>query len=260
MARYEDAASSAGLTVATLVTASYRIPGSGPPTAGLAPLVRLSLVGDSPPAGAGGIVFGNPLVGVAYAVTLGGGLRSSFFLGATLPLGTGGGDSPSEHAMSARLHGANARAQLDGSLFAVNDVALIPGLAVAWVRAGWTVQIEMTIFHMMRVRGAAAQSEASKTNATMGMHVGVFVIPELSLGAELRYQRWLNAPFAVDADPTGATRDNLTVALGPRVHLELGSLGWLRPGVSYQRALDRPLAAASPNVHLVQIDVPFVFR
>jgi hypothetical protein len=32
---------------------------------------------------------------------------------------------------------------------------------------------------------------------------------------------------------------------------------WLRPGISYARALDKPLSTSSYNV--VQIDVPVVF-
>lgn len=95
---------------------------------------------------------------------------------------------------------------------------------------------------------------------TTGLHVGYFILPSMSVGTELRYQRWLDAPFAVERDPTGASRDTLTVAVGPRLHLEVGSVGWLRPGVSYQRGLDRPLAAANPDYHIVQIDVPFLFK
>jgi hypothetical protein len=109
------------------------------------------------------------------------------------------------------------------------------------------------------VRGKRAQEEATKTNATFGVHVGYFLFSSLSLGAELRYQRWLNPPFAVEADATGATRDNLTVAAGPRVHIPLGGTVWLRPGVSYARGLDKPMAASNLNVHVFQVDVPLLF-
>lgn len=64
----------------------------------------------------------------------------------------------------------------------------------------------------------------------------------------------------MERDPTGASRDATTFALGPRFHLEVGDVGWLRPGVAYQRALDRPLASAALNYHIVQIDVPFMFK
>jgi len=259
---YEDVAGHGGTTVASVLTAAYRIPGTGPKTAGLSPLVRLAFVTDDPAPGnraRGGAVFVNPLVGAAYAVKLEHGFRLNVFFGATIPVGGGGGDSPDPGSQNTRIKGVNARAQLDNALFAVNDFTLVPGIGAAWVRGGFTVQVEATLLHLMRVRGDQAQPEASKTNFTTGMHVGYFVLPELSVGTELRYQRWINAPFAVERDASGASRDALTFAVGPRVHIKVGSVGWLRPGIAYQRALDKPLAAATPNYHVVQVDIPMFF-
>ncbi len=259
IARYEDAAGNAGTTVASVLTASYRL-GDAKDLTGVAPVVRLAWVTDDPPPGErtrGGATFVNPLVGVSYAARIDE-LRLGAFLGATVPVGGGGGDSPDRGSANSRAKGANARAQLDNALFAVNDFTLIPGLAAAWVGGGLTVQVEATVLHLIRVRGEAVQQEATKTNFTTGAHVGYFFIPALSFGAELRYQRWLNPPLAVEKDATGATRDNLTMALGPRAHVKLGGV-WLRPGVSYQRGLDKPLAASTPNHHIVQIDVPVLF-
>lgn len=202
IALYEDVGGQRGSTVASLLTASYRIPGTGPASAGLAPLVRVAVVGDDPAPGnsaRGGVAFVNPLVGAAYAIKLDGGFRLNAFLGATIPIGGGGGDSPSPGAANSRIKGVNARAQLDNALFAVNDFTLIPGFGAAYVSGGLTVQVEMTLLQLMRVRGEAAQREASKTNVTTGLHVGYFFLPELSMGGELRYQRWLNAPLAVEA-------------------------------------------------------------
>lgn len=261
LALYEDANAGRGATSATIVTAAYRIPGTGPATAGLSPLVRLAFVVDDPAPGnkaRGGAAFVNPLLGVAYAVKLDHGLRLNTFFGVTLPVGGGGGDAPSPGAANARTKGLNARAQLDNALFAVNDLTLIPGFGVAYVAGGLTVQAEATLLHLMRVRGGAVQAEASKTNLTLGIHVGYFVTPWLSVGGEVRYQRWLNAPFAVERDTTERSRDNLTIALGPRFHVPVGGVK-LRPGVSYQRGLDKPLAASTPNYHVVQFDFPIFF-
>ena len=261
IALYEDVGGQRGSTVASLLTASYRIPGTGPPSAGLAPLLRVAIVGDDPAPGnsaRGGVAIANPLVGAAYAIKLDGGFRLNAFLGATIPIGGGGGDSPSPGAANSRVKGLNARAQLDNALFAVNDLALIPGFGAAYVKSGLTVQVEITLLQFRRVRGEAAQRDVSKTNMTTGLHIGYFFLPQLSVGGELRYQRWLNAPLAVEADTTNATRDNLSVAVGPRAHIKLGSL-WLRPGIAYQRGLDKPLAASTPNYHIVQIDLPLFF-
>lgn len=260
-ASYEDRAGNGGMTIASILTAAYRIPGTGPATAGLSPVVRAAFVTDDPPPGnntRGGATFVNPLVGAGYAIKLDGGFRLNAFLGATIPVGGGGGDAPFAGSLNSRVKGINARAQLDNALFAVSDFTVIPGFGAAYVNHGLTVQVEATLLHLMRVRGEAAQPEASKTNMTAGLHVGYFFLSELSVGSELRYQRWLNAPFAVEKDPTGATRDTLTFAVGPRVHIKLGDLRF-RPGISYQRGLDRPLAASTPNYHIAQFDLPLFF-
>lgn len=261
LAFYEDAAAKGGFTDVTILTAAYRIDGTGPAGAGLAPLVRVGFVTDDPAPGnkaRGGFVLTNPLVGAAYAAKLGGPMRANLFLGATIPIGGGGGDSPDPGSLGSRQKGLPARAQMDNALFATNDFTLIPGASVAFVEHGFTAQVELTLLHLMRVRGDQQQAEASKTNSTMGLHVGYFVVPQLSLGGELRYQRWLNAPFTVEKDRTGATRDNASFAIGPRGHFKVGPVT-LRPGIAYQRGIDKPLAAATPNYHIVQLDLPVFF-
>jgi hypothetical protein len=258
-AKYEDAASRGGFTVASTLLASFKIPGTGPNGAGLAPLVRFAAVNDSPPTGNGGLAIVNPLVGASYAIVLGGGFRASFFLGFTIPVGMGGGDKPDVGVLDARTKGASARMAMDNSLFAVNDFAGIPGVDVAYVDHGLTLQLEATLFELTRVRGAAAQQEATKTNLTTGAHVGYAIVPQLTFGADIRYQRWLNAPISVDKDGSGTLVDTWSMAIGPRLHLRLGESMWIRPGVAYSRALDKPLAGAAPNYSVLQVDVPFVF-
>jgi hypothetical protein len=257
-AKYENANAVGGFAVATTFLASYKVPGTGPKGFGLAPLVRVAMVNDSPPAGAGGFAFVNPLVGATYAVSLGGGFRAAGFLGATVPIGMGGGNTPDKGLVDARNAGVSARMAMDNALFAVNDFTVIPGVDVAYVSSGFTVQAEATLFQLTRVRGAAAQPESSKTNFTAGLHAGWFATDTVSIGAELRYQRWLNAPIAVDKDPTGTLVDNLSFAIGPRPHFPVGESTWIRPGVSFARGADKPLAGAA-NEDVVQVDVPVVF-
>jgi hypothetical protein len=260
-ARYEDAAANGGFTVVSILHASYRVPRSarsGDKWAGLAPLLRLVAVNDSPPSGPGGFAIVNPLVGALYAMPLTSRVRAGFFLAVTIPIGMGGGDAPDKGQVSARLAGQYARSQMDNSVFAVNDFAVIPGVDAAWVQAGFTVQVEATLFQLWRVRGAQAQHEASKTNFTCGLHGGYFVVPLISVGVDLRYQRWFNAPIAVDHDPTDTLVDNFTLAIGPRLHLSAGETVKIRPGIAYARGLDRPMAGAA-NYHLVQLDVPLSF-
>jgi hypothetical protein len=260
-ARYEDTLSRHGLTVVSTLLGSYKIPETGAGWRGLAPLVRLAIVNDSPPAptATGGFAFVNPLVGATYAMEVADDVRAAFFLGATIPVGMGGGDTPDKGALDARSKGSAARMMMDNSLFAVNDFAVIPGVDIAWVRKPVTLQAEATLFQLWRVRGAKAQQEASKTNLTAGVHAGVFIIPLLSLGLDLRYQRWLNAPIAVDKDTTGTLVDNWSAAFGPRFHIPLGGDVKIHPGLAYTRYLDKPNASAAVNYHVIQLDIPVTF-
>ena len=47
------------------------------------------------------------------------------------------------------------------------------------------------------------------------------------------------------------------MAIGPRAHFAIGKGMWVRPGISYARALDQPLSASSYN--MVQVDFPIIF-
>ncbi len=224
--------------------------------------MKLAIVNDAPPksvASGGGFAFVNPAVGGTYVLPLGAHARAAFFLGVTIPVGMGGGDDPKPGITDARSAGQFARSQMDDSLFAVNDFAVFPGIDFAWVHAGLTLQAEATLFQLWRVRGEKAQPEASKTNFTSGLHAGYFIVPALSLGVDLRYQRWIDAPIAIDHDKTGTKIDNWTFAVGPRLHIPLGGGVKIHPGVSYSRGLDKPMAAATPNYNIVQVDIPVTF-
>jgi hypothetical protein len=260
-ASYENAASKPGFGLVSSLAGSFRIPGTGgaAPGTGLAPLVKLTIANDSPPGTAtGGFALVNPLVGASYALSFGDGWRGSVFLGFTIPVGMGGGDTPDKGALDARTVGPVVRADMDNALFAVNDLAIIPGIDLAYVAHGFTAQIEATLFQLERVRGALAQQEASKTNLTAGVHAGYFLLKSLSFGAELRYQRWLDAPIAVDKDKPGTSVDMLSLGVGPRLHFHVAPNVWIRPGIAYTRGFDHPMTSPG-NYNVVQLDVPVVF-
>lgn len=254
-ASYENAASKHGFTVVTALSGGVKL------TPNVGVVARLTSAQDSPPVGNGGLILANPVLGGVYGVTIGD-VRLAGSLAFTLPVGGGGGSSPGPGALDARSSGAPARMAMDNSIFAVNDFALIPGVDAAYVSHGLTVQVEATLFQLWRVRGGAVQHEAAKTNFTSGLHVGYFVLPVLSFGADLRYQHWLNPPFGapgVDIAASDPRIDQVSIAVGPRAHFHLGRTFWLRPGVAYSRGLDKPLGGATPNYHVVQVDIPFAF-
>jgi hypothetical protein len=155
---------------------------------------------------------------------------------------------------------------MDDSLFAVDDFALIPGIDLAWVGAGFTVQAEATLFQLWRVSGSAVNPitkkapdpDETKTNFTSGIHVGYFVVPLLSFGVDLRYQRWISTPVFIQKDTTGTLVDNLTVAIGPRLHIPLGGGIKVHPGLAYAHGLDKPMNSPL-NYQIVQLDIPVTF-
>jgi len=258
---YQNTLAQSGFAVVSELTGTWRVPGteSGPRT-GLVPLVKFTVVNDSPPGTAtGGFDFVNPLVGASYAFLLGSSFRASAFLGVTIPVGMGGGNTPSKGELDARTVGPVIRAGMDNPLFAVNDLSVIPGFDLAYVDHGFTLQLEATLCQLERVRGAEQQFEASKTAFVSGAHAGYFLTDFLSLGAEFHFQWWLNPPFAVQNHKPNTSYDLTSLSVGPRFFFQLGPAVSIRPGVAYTRGFDPPMTPKSFNDNIVQLDIPVVF-
>lgn len=259
VAFYQNAAGQSGSTVATLLTGSYKV------TPHLAPLVKLGFAQNSAPGTtASGSSFVNPIVGLTYARRTEA-FRWAAFAGAAIPIGQGAGDHPDAGVANANKAAVAARAGMDNSMFAVNYFTGIVGADAAYVDRKLTIQAEATLFELLRVHGddaGAGSTDASRTNATMGLHVGYFLFSALSVGAELRYQRYLSSltqlnTMGMKVSVPDANLDTTTVAIGPRVHFAVGRGIFVRPGLSYTRALDQPLSSQSYNT--LQVDVPVVF-
>ncbi|MBM4361589.1 MAG: hypothetical protein FJ104_02825 [Deltaproteobacteria bacterium] len=223
----------------------------------LAPFVRAGVVSNSPPVGDSFTGLTNVALGAMYGGKFGTDFRYSATLGVALPTGSGGGNSPEPEAGAARGAGIAARAGMDNALFAANDLVIFPGFDLAYVAGGLTVQGEVTLLQLTQVKGdERAQPDDSRTNLTTGLHVGYFVIPELSLAAELRHQRWLSTPTQVEKLGE-ELRDTTTVAIGPRAHIPLGEKRFLRPAITFAMPLDKPLTDTDHK--LIQLDIPFLF-
>lgn len=268
---YKDAAGKeSGSTVASMLLASYKV------TESFAPMVRVGVVSNSPPSSLmaamkpvdSAVNFINPVLGGTYAIKPAKPLRLAFFLGVTIPVGSGGGDDAKPENTAANGAGIRARSAMDNAMFAVNDFTVFPGVDFAYVSGGFTAQVEATVLQLTRVKGdkqpamgLAKNPDKSKTNFTMGFHVGYFLAPFLSVGMEWRHQRWLSTPKSVEADeasmsPQG-TRDTSTFSFGPRFHFKLSDSVWFRPGVAFATATDSPLEKAEYKI--VQLDLPIAF-
>jgi hypothetical protein len=258
---YETAdGSKSGSTIATTLLGSYKI------TPEFAALVRLGLVHNSPPdvtttppappAPGSATSFMNPVLGALYGMKPSPDLRLGFFLGVTIPVGGGGGNGPDGSTRAAMIPaGIYARSAMDNAMFAMNYLAVFPGVGFAYVAHGFTAQVEATLFELFRVRGDQVDKESTRTNFTTGLHLGYFFIQQLSIGGEIRHQRWLSTPANVKADES--LRDTTTFAIGPRLHFKLSDTMWFRPGIAYARGLDKPMTTA--NYNIVQLDLPLVF-
>lgn len=216
---------------------------------------RESWINNSPPAPTlSGTAFSNPALGVVYGRTFSEGWRWAGLLAVALPIGSGGGNTPDPSTAAAIASGAAARSIMENPMFAVNYFGVVEGLDVARITPDLTLQAEVSFSQLARVRGPETQ-DSTRVNFTSGVHIGHFFSPTVSLGAELRYQRWLSDAAPVKKDPTA--REQLTVAAGPRLHFKLGPHSWIRPGVSYTTALDDPMSRSS--YHILQIDAPISF-
>lgn len=251
MAFLEDPAlKTSGATYVSGLTATYRL------NPRWVPVFRVMWVKHDAPGGGrelSGSSFSNPIVGINYVRPLSGGWRWSAFGASSLPISSAGGDKPDPGAAAAVAAGIPARSGMDNTLFAVNYWGLVGGLGVARVTPELTLQAEATVFQLTRVRGPKSQ-DSRRTNFTAGVHVGHFVSPKMSLGAEVHMQRWLTDAAPVRAN--AAARDQFTFSFGPRFHFKAGRR-MLRPGVSYTRALDAPMKTRGYDI--LQIDFPVAF-
>jgi hypothetical protein len=257
------------VALAARVTAA----GNSAPTPGPPPAMAMKNAPKPTPSGG---TFANPALSVLFSAKAGN-FRIAPVLAMVLPVGSGGGNAP----VDAGADGANkaslrVRSAMDNSLFNPNYLSFAPGIGVAFIRSGFTAQVEVTSIESFRVRGnAVASPDATISNLTMGLHLGYFIIPQLSLGAEIRYQRFISTPAAVKKDelpicaammspkcnpPTYKSqglRDTATFAVGPRGNFKIGESVWIRPGLAYARGIDDPLSLADYN--MLQIDVPITF-
>jgi hypothetical protein len=245
-----------GSAIASMLLFSYKV------MDGLAPLVRFGVVSNSPPEVPNGpdsaTLFINPVVGATFAPKIHDQLKLGLFLGVALPVGMGSGTPPDPEDVAALGAGVLARSAMDNAMFAVDYLTVFPGVGFAYVAHGLTLQVEATLLQLTKTRGPDAADD-SRTNFTAGFHAGYFIIPQLSLGAEIRHQRWLSTPsiIKVNGVVNDNLRDNTTVAFGPRVHVQLGEKTWFRPGIALALPLDKPMT--DRDFTIVQLDLPLAF-
>lgn len=262
-AAFRDPQGNIDIAETTALSARYQL------TDRWAPMIRLGFVGNNAPGAAlDGSSFNNPIVGATYTRRMNS-PSIALFAAVAIPIGSGGGNEPDPRA--ARTNAASITARpADEAMFEVNYATAILGADVAYVKHGFTAQAEATLLQSVRARGdeTAAGTDAFRTRATMGAHVGMFLGRHVSIGADLEYRRWLSHPTMLDAmtaaripiaDDDLAT---LTASIGVRVHVRVGN-ATIHPGLSYMRGFDG-LALHSPmnitkQTNAVAIAIPVLF-
>lgn len=259
---FNDANGNVDASLTTVLSASYQV------TKDWASMIRLGFVGNNAPGAAlDGRSFANPVMGATYARRIGS-YSLSLFGATTIPLGTGGGNTPDLRAAKTNTESITAR-PADIAMFEVNYLTEMLGADFAYVNHGFTAQAEVTLSQFVRVRGSSSEAatDAFRTNSSVGLHLGYFLGSHFSLGSDLHYRRWLSHPTTVDATgahvPLSAARmDMFTVAVGPRVHFTLGKHIGIHPGVSVvrgldARGLDAPLVTYQTTAALIDVPVTF---
>lgn len=256
-AMYSDRnGNSGGLATAGVLTGAYKL------MPDIALLARFGIVQNTPPAGGlGATSITNPLIGGVYSISLPSDLRLGLFLGMTLPVGMGGGNTPISAVQSANAAGLLARSAMDNALFAVNYLTVIPGVGLAYIAHDLTVQVEATLLQLIRTRGELVDTDTARTNLTAGLALGYAFTPIVAAMGELRYQRWLsNQTVAGAAHPA---TENLSFAIGPRFTFKVGTFTF-KPGIAYAQGLAGPMAngtytSATNSDKVVYLDLPMIF-
>jgi hypothetical protein len=241
-----------GSTIVSGIYGSYKI------MPHLGAFAKIAVAESSPPTGTnpGGFGFANPLLGANVGLWPAKGIKLGMSLGFTLPVGSGTSNSADRGAQFTNIYAMYARSGFDNALFMPDYLSILPGVDVAWVTKNLTLQAEINIVFLSKVRGIQ-QLKSALQDFSMGLHAGYFFYPWLSAGLDFRWQNWLSTPRYVQQELSHDSRNSLTFGLGPRFHMKLSDTLRFRPGLSMSFGLDQPMS--SSHYKIVQLDLPFSF-
>jgi hypothetical protein len=203
----------------------------------------------------------NPLLMALFTPELTKGLRLTVFGAATIPVGTGGGNTPSALTASSIATGIPTRSAMDNALFAVNYFTPIVGLGAAFIRWGWTFQAEATVLQLIRVRGENHRSATDdmRTNFTVGASVGYLIHRYVTASAEFHYQHWLSAPNLLNppAPALAPSVNQASFEVGVRTNLPFSRTILARPGIAFGMGFNGAMAEREYKV--LHVDFPITF-
>ncbi|MFO0602990.1 MAG: hypothetical protein U0324_07435 [Polyangiales bacterium] len=236
------------LNTATIFTGGAR-PFAAVPDLGL--YGRLGLVTNGVDGADTRAAFVNPVLFALWTPQVAAGVRLPVFLGVTVPVGPGSDSSAAQRA--AFGSGVYTRQAMDNAMFAGNYFTVMGGAGVSWMGHGLTAQAEFTVLQLTRVWGESVDVDESRTNFTVGAHVGYQVIPWLTVSVEAHYQHWLSTPKVVAANDL--FRSQLTLGGGVRGNFPVGT-ALLRPGVAFFVPAGGPMGAMDYKILQFDLAVP----
>jgi hypothetical protein len=226
----------------TILSAAYAWNGS------LSTFTRLGSVYNASSGMPSATDLANPAVGMSIHFDVTDHLSLAAQSGLTLPIGSGGGTSPSPSALRAWMNSIDW-----DTIFAVNHVDVFNGVRATYTLEPFSLQFESTLHELLRVRGQDSDpvgAVATITGTTLTLSYAV--LPRLSLSTALSETRVWNTPTYVANDPD--SRVDYFFSAGASTSLKLGATD-VSPGIVYTRALDPPLS--QQGFQVAELDLGF---
>jgi hypothetical protein len=231
-------------TLITILSGSYQW------TPAFSTFARVGAVHNTSRDEASATGLANPALGASLQFDLGEHFKVGGLSGATIPIGSGGGNAPAPAALRAWTNSVD----WGGAMFAVNHVDVFNGVRGAFAYDRLTVALESTLHELIRVRGEATDPIGAAATVTSTMAtVSYAVHPKLTLSSALAETRFWNTPPYILESPDSRT-DYFFIA-GVSTSVKLGALE-IDPGLLYARALDLPLS--SQKFQVLELDLGFV--
>ena len=214
-------------------------------------LLGLMSANDDQSVAGGTHVFANPFGVASYTTAWPSGWRLTGLFGATLPVGSGGGNdaSPDKQRVD-KL----ARA-VDGPWFSPNEFVAYPGVQSGYVAHGVSVIATVLVRFWTRVQGDLANPDAFRLQGFGDVTGGYYFTPSIFYFVEAQCTSWMTTPVAVELD--ARTRYSCLGMTGARFPIELNESLTLRPGLSYEHPLNTPFADSFVDVFRASIGVAF---
>jgi hypothetical protein len=191
----------------------------------------------------------NPALGINMQVEAAQDLVFGAQSGLTVPVGTGGGNTPSAAELRAWMNSID----WGGVMFAPNHLDLFVGARAAYTLRRCTFQFESVLNELLRVRGEKADPVgAAVTLTSTTATIAYAVLPQLSLSTALSETRVWNTPTYVTNDPNSRVDYFFIAAATTTLRVKRTDVSW---GLLYARALDLPLSGQGFQV--TELDLGF---